>query len=479
MKKEYKKLIKNTGLLAIGSFGSSLLGMLLIPFYTAVLSTSDYGISDLIVTTTSLLYPFTTLAISESIMRFTLDKGVDKKSVYSIGITIALAGYILILLCLPLIKKTAIGAYYTYFLAYYLFYCLHTVTSYFVKGLEKIKTYSVAGLLNSMVVISCNLLFLLVFKMGIVGYLLSSILGHAITTGFMFVRAKLYRYIQPFWKIDQLLLRRMIQFSIPIIPNSISWWIANSSDKYVLNHYTDVSQVGIYAVSYKIPTIMITITGFFISAWQISAVEDFGTEKSQKFFSEIYKKCFALNMLISATLIVFSKVMAGFLYSADFFAAWRFVPILVIANVFNVMASFMGTIYTASKKTKMLSISTMIGATANILMNFLLIPFLGALGAAIATALSYAIMWIIRMVNTRHIMKLSINLKTDSLLLLLLIAEIVAVTVDSWRSWATALMIYCVLIFASKEIVREFLKLIFDKLHRSPQSINKKENEHD
>lgn len=470
MKKEYGKLIKNTGLLAIGSFASSLLGMLLIPFYTAVLSTKDYGISDLIVTTTSLLYPFTTLAISESIMRFALDKGDSKKSIYSIGLTIAFAGYLLVLLFSPWIKTTAIGSYYVYFLLYYLFYCLHTITSYFVKGLEEIKTYSVAGLLNSVVVISCNLLFLLVFKMGIVGYLLSSIIGHAVTTGFLFVRVKLYRYIQPFWKIDRSLLQQMIRYSIPIIPNSISWWIANSSDKYILNHYTDVSQVGIYAVSYKIPTIMMTIMGYFISAWQISAVEDFGTEKSQNFFSEVYKKCFAMNLLVAATLILSSKIMAGFLYSADFFAAWRFVPILVIANVFNVLASFMGTIYTASKRTKMLSISTMIGAVTNILMNFMLIPSMGAMGAAIATAISYAIMWLVRIINTRHIMKLSINLKRDSILLLLLIAEIVAVTIDSIYSWIIALIIFCVIIFENRAVMCELWKIIINRLHRAPKA---------
>lgn len=350
MKREYKKLLSNTGLLAIGSFASSLLGMLLIPFYTAVLSTVDYGISDLIVTTTSLLYPFTTLAISESIMRFALDKLVDKKSVYSIGLSMIFGGYILLLLCSPIIKRSTIGNYYYYFLLYYISYCVHTVTSYFVKEIEEIKIYSIAGLLNSAIVISCNLYFLLVLKIGIIGYLLSSILGHGLTALFMFISGRLYEYIIPVWKIDGHLFRKMIQYSIPIIPNSISWWIANSSDKYVLNHFVNVSQVGIYSISYKIPTIMMTVMGFFISAWQISAVDDFGTKKSQEFFSDVFRKCFAVNVILASGLIALSKVMGSFLYSSDFFIAWKYVPVLVLANVFNVMASFMGTIYTSAKK---------------------------------------------------------------------------------------------------------------------------------
>lgn len=464
MKREYRKLITNTGLLAIGSFASSLLGMLLIPFYTTVLSTADYGISDLITTTTSLLYPFTTLAISESIMRFALDKGVDKKSVYSTGVSVALVGYVLILFFSPIIKRTTIGAYYGFFLLYYLFFCLHTITSYFVKGLEKVKTYSIAGLINSLAVISCNLFFLLVLKIGIVGYLLSSIIGHAVTTLFMFVKAKLYRFLIPLWEIDRKLFSQMLKYSIPIIPNSISWWIANSSDKYVLNHFTDVSQVGIYAVSYKIPTIMMTVMGFFISAWQLSAVEDFGTEKSQSFFSDVYNKCFAVNVLLASSLIAFTKIIASFLYSSDFFVAWKYVPVLVLANVFNVMASFLGTIYTASKKTKMLSLSTMIAAASNIIMNFALIPTLGAMGAAIATAVSYFLMWVIRIINTRHIMPLTFALKKDGVLIFLLLLEICMVNMNTLPTQIITFVILGIILFIKKDMVLEMLKMIASAL---------------
>lgn len=473
IRREYKKLLANTGLLAIGSFASSLLGMLLVPFYTAVLSTADYGISDLIVTTTSLLYPFTTLAISEAIMRFALDKKVDRKSVYSIGLSMIAIGYIILLFCSPLVKRTTIGEYYVFFMLYYLSYCIHTITSYFVKGIENIKIYSIAGLLNSIIVISCNLFFLLVLKIGIVGYLLSSIIGHSLTALFMFVCGRLYMYIIPFWKIDSQLFRQMLKYSIPIIPNSISWWIANSSDKYVLNHFADVSQVGIYSISYKIPTIMMTVMGFFISAWQISAVEDFGSEKSQQFFSDIFRKCFAVNVILASFLIAFTKVIGTFLYSADFFVAWRYVPVLVIANVFNVMASFMGTIYTSAKKTKMLSISTVLAALINIVMNFILIPKMGAMGAAIATALSYFIMWIIRMKNTRHIMQLTFSYRKVGLFILCLLSEICLVSIDSIPTHIGSYCIFVLILIMNKNMVVEIIHMVIKDLF-SKANLNKK-----
>ena len=109
MKKENKKLLKNVGALTIGNFASRFLGLLLIPFYTAVLSTTDYGISDLIVTTTSLLFPFTSVAISEALMRFALDKDTDKRSIYTAGISIITIGYIVLLSAFPIMQKTPLN----------------------------------------------------------------------------------------------------------------------------------------------------------------------------------------------------------------------------------------------------------------------------------------------------------------------------------------------------------------------------------
>ena len=74
MKREEKKLVKNTLLLMLGNFSSKLLVFLMVPLYTSVLTTAEYATSDLLTTTINLLYPFATLMISTAVMRFCLDK---------------------------------------------------------------------------------------------------------------------------------------------------------------------------------------------------------------------------------------------------------------------------------------------------------------------------------------------------------------------------------------------------------------------
>lgn len=470
MKAEYRKLIKNTGLFAIGSFATSLLGILMIPFYTSILSTEDYGISDLITVTSTLLLPFVTLAIGEAVLRFSLDTDAKWKTIYSSGIWIFSIGYLFVILLYPLIKKTPIGEYFCYFISYLGVYSIHTLTSYFVKGLERIRTYSIAGVVNSAIVIGCNLLFLLYFKWGVKGYLLSFILGHLATFLYMFFKEQLYKYITLPCFIDKTILGQMLIYSLPIIPNSVSWWIANSSDKYMLMHYADISQVGIYAVSYKIPTIMMTIMGFFVASWQLSSVEDFGTEKSKCFFSAVYNRYVMISVILASMLIVISKPLAMLLYSNNFFTAWKFVPILIIANVFNIMASFMGTVYTGAKKTAMLSISTMIGAIANILLNFILIPWLGALGAAISTALSYLMMFIVRIIHTRTIFIFPIKYNRDILLYFLIIIQSTCVMLDNNLGTILSILIVLCILYIGRPFIKDIsyalIKLFKDQFVR-------------
>lgn len=470
MNPHYKKLLSNTSLFAIGSFASSLLGMLFVPFYTSVLSTADYGISDLITTTTSLLFPFASLALSEAILRFCLDKNADKKSIYSSGIYTVLCGFLLVLLFSPVIVRSSIGVYTCYFLLYFLCYSIHIITSYFVKGINCVKIYAIGGIIHTLVVITANLIFLLWLKVGIVGYLLALISGHLITTVFLIVASKAYRYLEAPWKIDKSLYRRLLAYSVPIIPNSISWWISNSSDKYVLNYFTSVSEVGIYAVSYKIPTIVTTVMGFFNNAWQLSAVSCFESKDAKAMFGDIYDKCVKLNIIVATGLMIMSKAFGRFLYSNEFFTAWRYVPTLVLANVFNVQATFLGSIYTSAKKTKMMSLTTMIGAVANIVLNFALIPVWGAQGAAVATSVSYMVMWVVRLISARKILPFNFDLQKNIFGFAALTALCILVYMDTAITWCLACAMVVLILVVYHKIILEMLKTVLKGL----QSIHNK-----
>lgn len=464
---KYKKLYKNVKLLIIGSFSSKILSFILVPFYTSVLSTTEYGISDLILSTTCLLAPIFTLTVSEAVMRFALDKDNDNNQIFSIGIYTVCFGFIVLLGFSPLILLSSIlRPYYLIFLIYYFTHCIHEVISLFVKGIERVDVFSFNGVLGTIIIIICNIIFLVYMRIGIVGYLLSYIISSILTSIYMLIVIRGCKYLISLRKINKTYLYEMYKYCVPMIPNSLSWWVSQSSDKYFVTAFCGVAVNGIYSVAYKIPTIMTTISSLFVSAWQISAVEDFGTEKSKKFYADMYNKYSSIVIITSSILIVVTKIVAKILFNKSFFQGWLYAPTLVFAFLFNTMASFLGTIYVSAKRSKGLMYSTLLGAGINIILNFILISQIGALGAAIATLISYFSVWIYRVIDTRKIINITIDFKKSIICYLVIVMQIILICFNRIWSFPLALALFIIIVIIQRQFLLDIKKILFGSVKR-------------
>lgn len=406
-----KKLGKNILIITIGSFLSKIISFLFLPLYTSVLTTKEYGTADLITTTVNLLVPFATLVMGEALMRYSLGKEDEYKVIFSSGVHACKYSFLLVLLLAPLIMCLTPLKKYSWILAINLFVsCIYNLLSYFSRGIGAVKNYSIAGVINTIFIVIINIFFLVVFKIGLIGYMLSVVFAEMISIVYLLSCKVIIQNIS-ILKSDckRDISLSMLKYSFPLVPNSISWWISNSSDKYILTLFWGLSLNGIYSVSYKIPSILNLFVSIFSSAWLISAVDDFGSEESKKFYSSIYNKYISISIVGISGLVLINKILSSFLFSSEFYNAWKFQPILIIGIAFHGMAGFLGSIYTSAKKTNMILISTIIGALMNILLNFCLIPKFGAFGAAVATSISYILVWLIRTINSRRIMILSVD----------------------------------------------------------------------
>ena len=468
MKKDVKKLRNNTILMIIGSFSSKFLVFLLLPFYTHVLSTTEYGISDIVFTTANLLYPVFSFLMTESILRFSLDTNEhnDRKNIFSTAIYISGLGFIVLLLLSPIFWFIEIFKnYYVFFMLYYFSMLLYLLFSQFAKGINQVKEFSLAGILNTFLTICFNLIFLLIFDLGINGYLLAYILGSFLSALFLFIKLKYYNYLIPPKKVNKKNAKKMLAYSLPMIPNSISWWISNSSDKYMISYFCDVAVNGIYSASYKIPTLLTTFSSVFVNAWQLSAVDEFGSEQNRKFYKVVYEKYAALNIIIVTLLIALVKIISMFLFDQAYYTAWMPASILLLAYVFNTASGFLGTIYTSAKKTGNLFISTLLAAILNIVFNFILIKQIGMTGAAIATLISYFFVWLYRLINSKKIIDIQIELKSNIISYFLIILEIfILFYTENLIQIILLALIVSIIFLINKRIIIEIYHLIFDKL---------------
>lgn len=425
MNPKYKKIGKNISLFAISNFLPKIFSFILIPLYTRYLSTEDYGTVDLLITTVSLLIPILTVNIQDSILRFTIENDSNKKNVFSTGFYLLIID--LILLILFFIVKNIFSLnfitnrFLIFFIIYYICSLFYSFNVVFFKGLEKVNLVVIASLINSLCSLFLMFLLIIGLKIGVIGYMIALVSGYLLADLYYLIIGKVYRYISI--HIDKLLIKKMVIYSFPMVFSSIGWWINNSSDRYILTFFSGVSIAGIYAVSSKIPSILKIFQSIFSQAWSISAIKDFDSLDSDGFFGNMYNILNLIMCVGCSILILFNIPLSHILYSGDFFTAWKYVPLLLLAVVFDCLTLFFGSMFFAVKDTKKISFATIIGAIVNTIFNFLFIPIFSAMGAAIATVFGYFITLLLSIIFIRKYISLKTNWAKNIFSYILLIIQ--------------------------------------------------------
>ena len=189
------------------------------------------------------------------------------------------------------------------------------------------KLFALQGLIGTALTIVFNLIFLLGFKLDVLGYVLSVVIADALCSLILFFVAKLYKEVD-FSLAEVATAKKMLRYSLPLIPTTIFWWVTNVSDRYMIRHMIDAETNGLYAVSNKLPTILILISGIFCEAWQYSAVKEKNGDGNghSDFFSKIFDN-FQAVMFISATfLIAFSQIATKILTTPSYYESWQYIP---------------------------------------------------------------------------------------------------------------------------------------------------------
>lgn len=421
-----KYLLKNIGLLTISSFGTKLLSFFLVPLYTYVLSTEEYGIYDVLNTTVLVLIPVLTLNITDAVLRFPLDKTSDKKAIFSIGIKYFIVG--LIPVCLVVITNqffTFIPVLKTYSLSFVLLYAstaINGIMTAYARGIDRVLDLSISGIVCSAVIIVLNIVLLLVVKCGLTGYFIANIAGIAIQAIYLFISTKAWKKLR-LSEIDTFLEHDMLAYSKPLMANTLAWWVNNFSARYVVIWFCGLAENGIFSVAYKIPSILNIFQTIFSQAWTLSATQDFDPKDRHGFFAKTYGYYNFGMTTICSLLIVGDRFMASFLYAKNFYVAWATVPFLLISIVFGALSGYVGGVFSAVKDSKKIALSTVIGAVVNILLDFVLVYEFKSVGAAIANMVSYWLVWFIRIRQLRSFMTIRINLKRDYFAYLILMVQ--------------------------------------------------------
>ena len=427
----YSRLLSNTLIFTVGKLLSKLLVFFMIGLDTACLTPEEYSTAELISNMANLLIPLACLGISEGIFRSAAAKSGDKEAFFTNGLLVYGIGSLIFLAASPLISLIPLFPNSVWLIVCYVIVAnLHSVVSQYLCAVGRTKLFAGQGILNTALVIAFNVVFLYFLKLGVIGYVLSVILGNLVTALFLFFKARLWRVFS-IRCVQKSLMGEILRFSLPLIPTTLCWLITDLSDRSMVTYFWGEDVNGIYSAAYKIPTIVNLVSSVFLQAWQFSAISESSDEKEcSHFYSQVYSGFIAVIMIGTAGLILISRHVTSLLLNPAYHGANEFMPVLLCAVAMEAVVSFLASVYMVRKRSMRSFVTALLGALSNIVLNLLLIPTVGALGAALATLASYALVMIVRLVDAPRIIRFSRNVPRLALSLALIFASAAAMTLQ-------------------------------------------------
>ena len=416
---EYKTLQRNTKIIAFSNIGSKAISFILAPMYSYYLSKEQYGTTDLILTLCGLIVPVICLDIFEAVFRYTNDNKYSSETILSsslslVGIEMVVVSVGLLLFFRRMPLFVVVSVIYAEIDSFY------QVLSQFVRGQNKIKSFAISGILNSIVLLISNIFFIVLLKYELKGWAVSFVLAKIIACLYVCFVADVrknfsLRYLsRPF-------LNEAFRYCIPLLPNAIMWWVMNMSDRIIISVCIGVGATGIYAVASKVPSLMSVFENVFFQSWQTSANNSIDKDYRDIFVSTVFKKYIEiLTVAILGVLAVLRPIILFF--SSEYRDAWIYSGILVLAVMIHALGGILGAIYCAQKKTVYALYTSLAGAVTNIILNLILIPVFGLVGASITTFVGYSVVLLYRYFNLKKSIYLQISisvLKTSIILIIL------------------------------------------------------------
>lgn len=401
----YKKLISDTVIFAIGSFGSKILSFALFPLFMHALDPAALGTSEIITQTGNLLFYFATFGIVSGVVRYGLDASYNKRDVFTVGVRITFLGLFAMGLLSPLLKFVPGITTVNYALLTFLFVAassLRSLCSQFTRSVGYMKLYAFDGILSTLFVVIFNLIFLLGFKWGAVGTVLATVVSDFLSAIFLFTVGRLHRFVS-FKAVDKNTRNSMLRYSLPMISNNVSWWITNVSNRYILQAAHGDDEVGLFAAANKLPNLITIISNVFMDAWQVSAVAEMSKRERRSFFTRIFRNYWGVVFALTSGIIMVSEPLMRILTSKEAYQnAWNLIPILCLSVAFSCFVSFLGSVYMLEYKSMRSLVTTVIGAVLNVVLTVILVQKYATMGAAIALLVSYLVVFVVRAVDVKQ-----------------------------------------------------------------------------
>lgn len=390
------ELLKNTAIISIGKMGTQVVNFLLLPLYTAKLTTEAYGNFDYVTTIASFLVPLMTMLMEESMFRFLIDSRTEEEKETIISHTFLFCfvsgfGTSLVIVVVSRIFNYGLGYAILIYCVSSLFISLSNALA---RGTGHIGLYSLSNFFVSITIILLNLILILGFHQGFYALMASACVANVVAAFFVLTKLKFWSYIHV-KNYKSRITRKMLVYSIPLVPNTISWSVINASDRLVIMNCLGASANGLYSIAYKFPNLITTFYNFFNIAWRETSAKIVRDNDTNE-FKKIYRMVKAAILAVTVVLIAVIRYIYPFFINAQYQESIVYVPILAISTYYTSLSAFYGGVFSAYKETKILGTTSTYAAIINLAVDLVLFKSIGVYAAAISTLASSLFLYLYR-----------------------------------------------------------------------------------
>lgn len=464
-----KTFAKNVFIIALGVFLPKLTNIILLPVITAGLTKAEYGIYDLIGILVSLFLPIATMQIQSSVFRFLIDSREnpeDSQCIVTNALVFGTASSLLssIILFFALIRLE---------LSIRLLICLYfftdaliSIARQIVRGYSNNKLYSLASTLQAVANTLFAVLTVSFWKQGLNGALLSMFAASFLSLLLLVLKGGIVKNIA-FSSISLTMIKKMLHYSWPMIPNQLSSWILSASDRMILTAFMGIEATAVYAAAYKIPSLLTALQSTVTFAWQESASLASKDNDREKYYSDMFDTMFCMMAGLLGLLIASTPVLFHILIRGDYKDSYPQMPILFLGMLFSSLSSYMGGIYIAFKKTANVGLTTAFAAALNLLIDLALVNKIGLYAASFSTLLSYLAWLIYRMIDVQKFQRVHFHIKKIILQLTILLIMCILCWMNNLCTNIINVVIACLsMTFFNRKIISKSILILQHKLKR-------------
>jgi O-antigen/teichoic acid export membrane protein len=399
-----RQLVKDTGIYGITGLISRAVSIFLIPFYTRVLSPSDYGIIDIIAVVAAIVSITVPLEMTQAVARFyadgsTLDE--NKIDVASTGLLFTLFAFLIFTLAwiffAPWLAIAILGdSSLTGIMRVASLSMFANALYYFVQNQLRWRLepgrYSIVSLFYTVTTIVITIWLVLIFKTGVIGVFWAQTIGGfaGFALGFYFSRSS-YKF-----RFRLATFKEMLSFSAPLVPSSIGVFFLTYAQRIIIRAMIGLTALGLYGIGFRIASVVTLLMQAFQGAITPIIYSHYREESAPAEIARIFRIFVFFALLVFVAMSLFAREAVMILTAPAYHSVYIFVPFLVADQFLSGMYVFAPGLAIA-KKTKYLAVINVCGAALSVLITILLVCWIGLLGAAIAAASKSLVLFMVQM----------------------------------------------------------------------------------